>query len=196
VGQESCLEFLEVEQGFTGVLVVFGGSDQVAVSGAGDPNSPLSTVALLRLYGDRIDYLALADSSVVLQMADGGMLPITDDQLDHLQDYSVPAIATARNTPDGFWVASTKPEAARHAVSGSVSLAAQPVQAAAVLTDGAATLVERHGRTWEELFGILESGPRELVRHTREVDEAATGKFRGKRHDDATAVLCRFGAAR
>lgn len=157
-----------------------------------DPNSPSSTVALLRLYGDRIDYLALADSSVVLHMADGGTLPITDDRLDHLQDYSVAGIAVARNAPGGFWVASTKPEAARHAVSGSVSLAAQPVQAAAVLTDGAATLVERHGRTWEELFGVLESGPRELVRRTREVDEAATGKFRGKRHDDATAVLCHF----
>jgi hypothetical protein len=157
-----------------------------------DPNSPSSTVALLRLYGDRIDYLALADSSVVLHMADGGVLPITDDRLDHLQDYSVAGIAATRNTENGFWVASTKPEAARQAVSGSVSLAAQPVQAAAVLTDGAATLVERHGQTWEQFFSILESGPGALVRRTREVDEAATGDFRGKRHDDATAVLCRF----
>lgn len=157
-----------------------------------DPNSPSSTVALLRLHGDRIDYLALADSSVVLHMADGGVLPITDDRLDHLEDYSVAGIGAVRNTPNGFWVASTKPEAARHAVTGSVSLAAQPVKAAAVLTDGAATLVERHGRTWEQLLSIVESGPRELVRHTREVDEAATGKFRGKRHDDATAVLCHF----
>ncbi|MBC7275021.1 protein phosphatase 2C domain-containing protein [Nocardioides sp.] len=157
-----------------------------------DPNSPSSTVALLRLHGDRLDYLALADSSVVLRMADGGILPITDDRLDHLQDYSVPGVAAARNTDKGFWVASTKPEAARHAVSGSISLAAQPVQAAAVLTDGAATLVERHDQSWGSLFSILETGPHELVRQTREADETAAGKFRGKRHDDATAVLCHF----
>ncbi|NGN95010.1 protein phosphatase 2C domain-containing protein [Nocardioides sp. KC13] len=157
-----------------------------------DPNSPSSTVALLRLHGDRIDYLALADSSVVFHMADGGVLPITDDRLDHLKDYSVAGIGAVRNTPDGFWVASTKPEAARHAVAGSVSYAAQPVRAAAVLTDGAATLVERHQQSWEDLFRILESGPEDLVRRTREADEAGTGASRGKRHDDATAVLCHF----
>ncbi|WP_256206738.1 protein phosphatase 2C domain-containing protein [Nocardioides luteus] len=157
-----------------------------------DPNSPSSTVALLRLCGDRIDYLVLADSSVVLYMDDGGVLPITDDRLDHLEDYSVAGFAAVRNTAEGFWVASTKPEAARHAVSGSVSLANQPVRAAAVLTDGAATLVERHGQTWEHLLGVLEVGPHELVRRTREVDEHAAGTFRGKRHDDATAVLCQF----
>jgi hypothetical protein len=157
-----------------------------------DPNSPSSTVALLRLHGDRIDYLALADSSVVLHLADGGVLPITDDRLDHLDDYSVAGIGAVRNTPEGFWVASTRPEAARHAVAGSVSLAVQPVQAAAVLTDGAATLVERHKQSWEDVFRILETGPVELVRRTRDADEAGGGASRGKRHDDATAVLCRF----
>jgi len=157
-----------------------------------DPNSPSSTVALLRLHGDRIDYLALADSSVVFHMADGGVLSITDDRLDHLEDYSIAGIGAVRNTAEGFWVASTKPEAARHAVVGSVSLAAQPVQAAAVLTDGAATLVERHGQTWKCLFSVLDAGPHELVRRTREADENAAGKLRGKRHDDATAVLCQF----
>lgn len=125
-------------------------------------------------------------------MADGGVLPITDDRLDHLEDYSIAGIGAVRNTPEGFWLASTKPEAARHAVAGSVSLAAQPVQAAAVLTDGAATLVERHKQSWEAVFRILESGPVELVRRTREADEAGVGASRGKRHDDATAVLCHF----
>lgn len=157
-----------------------------------DPNSPSSTVALLRVRGERADYLALADSTVVFQMNDGGVLPITDDRISHLNDYSVPGIAAVRNTPAGFWVASTNPEAARYAVTGSVDLTTQPVHAVAVLTDGAATLVERHGRSWDHLLGILDSGPSELVRRTREVDSVATGRLRGKRHDDATAALCRF----
>lgn len=157
-----------------------------------DPNSPSSTVALLRVRGGRADYLTLADSSVVFRMADGSVMPISDDRLDHLGDYSIDGVGAARNTDSGFWVASTRPEAARHAVFGSVDLASRPVRSAAVLTDGAATLVERHGRSWEQLLDILEVGPRELVRRTREVDETATAVFRGKRHDDATAVRCHF----
>ncbi|MGH8967922.1 MAG: protein phosphatase 2C domain-containing protein, partial [Actinomycetes bacterium] len=157
-----------------------------------NPSSPSSTVALLRVRDGRADYLALADSSVVFKMADGSVLPITDDRLDHLSDYSVPAVAAARNTAGGFWVASTQPEAARHSVTGTVDLTAQPVTAAAVLTDGAATMVERHGRSWDELLTVLESGPAELIRRTRELDETATGTLSGKRHDDATAALCHF----
>lgn len=157
-----------------------------------DPNSPSSTVALIRLRGDQVDYLVLADSPVVLHLADGKILPITDDRLDRLDDYSVPAVAAARNTDAGFWVASTEPEAARHAVTGSISLTDRPIRAAAVLTDGAATLVERHGQSWEQLLDILDAGPHELVRRTREADETATGKLNGKRHDDATAVRCHF----
>lgn len=160
-----------------------------------NPNSPSSTVALLRVRGQRADYLALADSSVVFRMADGGILAITDDRLDHLDDYSVAGVGAARNTREGFWVASTQPEAARYAVTGSVDLGSQPVHSAAVLTDGAATLVERHGWTWEQLFGVLDLGPEELVRRTRDADEVATVEFRGKRHDDATAVLCHFGGS-
>ncbi|SDK10550.1 Protein phosphatase 2C [Nocardioides sp. YR527] len=157
-----------------------------------DPNSPSSTVALLRVRSGSADYLTLADSFVVFRMDDGSIRQITDDRLDHLDDYSVAAFGAARNTHEGFWVASTVPEAARHAVTGSIDLGSTPVREAAVLTDGAATLVERHGWTWEQLLDLLDRGPEELVRRTREVDEVATTGFHGKRHDDATAVLCRL----
>jgi len=136
------------------------------------------------------DSSLLADSSVAFRMTDGSIVPVTDDRLDHLDDYSVAGVGEARNTTEGFWVASTKPEAAWQAVTGSLDLGSRPVHSVAVLTDGAATLVERHGRTWAELFGILGLGPEVLVRRTRDADEAATVEFRGKRHDDATAVLC------
>ncbi|MER6936694.1 protein phosphatase 2C domain-containing protein [Nocardioides sp. NPDC127514] len=161
-----------------------------------NPNSPSSTVAILRRRRQEIDYLVLADSPIVVQRHDGTITAITDDRIDHLPDYSVAGISKLRNSPDGFWVASTRPEAGGMAVTGTLSLngsgPAEEIRAAALLSDGAATLVERHGGEWAETMRLLEQGPRVLIGHVRSADEVSTGKFRGKRHDDATAVLCTF----
>ncbi|MGY0388183.1 protein phosphatase 2C domain-containing protein [Nocardioides sp. WG-D5] len=158
-----------------------------------NPNSPSSTVALLRRRGrNHVDYLALADSSVVFRFVDGTVRAVTDDRLDHLADYSFAGVAAVRNTDNGFWVASTRPEAAHKAVSGSVNLQEQAVELAAVLTDGAATLVERHGRSWAEAMHLIEKGPEVLILETRNVDEDVETGGRGKRHDDATAVAVRL----
>lgn len=82
------------------------------------------------------------------------------------------------------------------AVTGTLGLngdgPAEQVRAVALLSDGAATLVERHGGEWAETMRLLKQGPRVLIGHVRSADEVSTGKFRGKRHDDATAVLCTF----
>lgn len=154
-------------------------------------HSPSSTVAILRRTGDRLEHLVLADSPIVLRLADGQVLAVSDDRLDHLPDYSLDAIAASRNAPGGFWVASTSPEAAHQGVTGSHDIA--EVSLAAVLTDGAATLVERHGRPWADLLALLDStGPRALVEATRRADADGPAPRRAKRHDDATAVVCRF----
>lgn len=161
-----------------------------------NPNSPSSTVAILRRRRQEIDYLVLADSPIVIQRHDGTITAITDDRIDHLPDYSVAGISKLRNSPDGFWVASTRPEAGGMAVTGTLGLIgngpAEEIRAAALLSDGAATLVERHGGEWAETMRLLEEGPRVLVGHVRSADEASPAKFRGKRHDDASAVLCTF----
>lgn len=161
-----------------------------------NPDSPSSTVAILRRRRQEIDYLVLADSPIVVQRHDGTITAITDDRIDHLPDYSVAGISKLRNSPDGFWVASTRPEAGGMAVTGTLGLngdgPAEEIRAAALLSDGAATLVERHGGEWAETMRLLEQGPRVLIGHVRSADEVSTGKFRGKRHDDATAVLCTF----
>lgn len=161
-----------------------------------NPNSPSSTVAILRRRQQEIDYLVLADSPIVVQRHDGTVTAITDDRIDHLPDYSVAGISKLRNSPDGFWVASTRPEAGGMAVTGTLDLngssPTQQIRAVALLSDGAATLVERHGGEWAETLRLLEEGPRVLIGHVRSADETSTGKFRGKRHDDATAVLCTF----
>jgi hypothetical protein len=67
-----------------------------------------------------------------------------------------------------------------------------------VLSDGAARLVERFGLLdWRGLLDVLDhEGPAELIRRTRRAEESETeaerAGRRGKRHDDATAVLVRF----
>lgn len=157
-----------------------------------NPDSPSATVAILRRRGEQVDYLVLADSAIVFRIRDGSVSVITDSRIDHLPDYSVTSIRALRNNERGFWVASTKPEAARHALAGTLDLDNGAVQSAAVLTDGAATLVERHGWTWPTLLSVLDESPGRLVQVTREADEGGPAPTRDKRHDDATAVLCRF----
>ncbi|MBE1531600.1 protein phosphatase 2C domain-containing protein [Actinomadura algeriensis] len=159
----------------------------------GDPDSPSATVSMLRRRADAVDWLVLADSPIVLE-TDGGVSVRRDDRIDRLPSYTREAVRAARNSPGGFWVASTKPEAAYEARTGRVPL--RGLRRAAVLSDGASRLVERFGLlTWAGLLEVLaEEGPAEVVRRTREAEAArpATAAGRGKRHDDATAVLVRF----
>jgi hypothetical protein len=151
-----------------------------------NPDSPSATVSILRRRAEWLDYLVLADSPVLLDLEGEGVRPILDDRLDHLADYSVAAVGRSRNRD--FWVASTVPAAAQQAVTGSVPVSS--VRRAAVLSDGAARLVERFGQlSWGQLLDLLESaGPAEVIARTRSAEEAAEA-VRGKRYDDATAVF-------
>jgi hypothetical protein len=152
-----------------------------------NPDSPSATVAILRQRGPDFEYLVLADSPILLD--DGTLHVIVDDRLDRLPDYSLAGVARSRNAESGFWVASTDPAAADRALTGTVN----SVRRAAVISDGAARLVERFGvLSWPELLDALQAdGPSELISRTRKAESAA-GARRGKRFDDATAafVLC------
>ncbi|GAA2777878.1 protein phosphatase 2C domain-containing protein [Saccharopolyspora taberi] len=156
----------------------------------GNPSSPSSTVSMLRLRADVVEYLVLADSPVLLDVG-GAVRAVVDDRLDHLPGYDVETVAACRNQPGGFWVASTDPDAAFEAVRGSVAVSEVP--RAAVLSDGASRYVERFGLSdWAGLLDLLDSaGPGELLSRVRAA-EVSAGQQRGKRHDDATAALIRF----
>ncbi|TNY38823.1 protein phosphatase 2C domain-containing protein [Thermomonospora catenispora] len=160
-----------------------------------NPDSPSATAAIVRAREGRLDWLVLADSPVVVDLGDR-LEVICDDRVARLPSYTPEAVRALRNSPDGFWVASTRPEAAYEALTGSVALA--DVRRAALFSDGAARLVERFGRLdWPALVDLLDrEGPLELVRRTREAERAETeaerAVRRGKPHDDATAVLLRF----
>lgn len=150
-----------------------------------NPDSPSATVAILRRLGGGFEYLVLADSPILLD--DGALHVIVDDRLDRLPDYSLAAVARARNAEAGFWVASTDPAAARYALTGAVD----SVRRAAVMSDGAARLVERFAElSWAELLDALEClGPAEVISRTRKAEAAVVEVGRGKRFDDATAAF-------
>lgn len=177
-----------------------------------NPNSPSATVAVVRAAGDKLEYLVLADSTVLLNRVAGEPLAVTDDRLELLRQRidrreetppigsdahafallsRVEKFAAYRNQPGGFWVASTKPTAAREAITGAVPL--DELASVSVMTDGATRLVDLFGlHTWTKALHVLDAeGPAGLIRQTREAEAAdPDGKRwpRGKARDDATAV--------
>ena len=176
------------------------------------PGTPSSTVAAVRESGNGdLQYLALADSVILLDTT-AGIQVLTDNRVDHalveeqeatfqepidspahreLLRKLVKAQRDFRNTPQGYWVASTDPQAAREAITGSVPLA--ELRRAAVLSDGVTRLVDQYFRdTWAGLLDLLEeAGPAGLIRRVRRAD-AQDPEGRGighyKRSDDATVI--------
>ncbi|MEO3785551.1 protein phosphatase 2C domain-containing protein [Actinocorallia sp. B10E7] len=178
----------------------------------GNPHSPSATVAVARATGDELEYLVLADTTVLLARSRDEPLAVTDGRLEALRGRidglaegpslwgdtrafarlsRVEKFAAYRNRPGGFWVAGTDPAAAREAVTGSLPLA--EVLSVSVMTDGATRLVDLFGlRTWSGALDLLdEEGPAGLIRRTREAeasDPDGTRWPRAKASDDATVV--------
>jgi hypothetical protein len=101
---------------------------------------------------------------------------------------------SVRNQPGGYWVAAADPSAASESLTGTAHLS--QVRQIAVLSDGAARLVEFGLAGWEQILSTLaENGPQALI---EEVRRAEATDLRGDRwprykaHDDATAVYVRF----
>jgi len=150
-------------------------------------DSPSSTVAMVRLRPDSVEHLVLADSPVVYRSPGGGVTLHSDERLEQLPERTVESVRRLRNAPDGFWVASTDPEAAYQAVTGTTDRG--EVAAIGVLSDGASRYVEYYGHSWADLMTVLTTeGPAALIRRVRAYDAAAT-TVRWKRYDDATAVV-------
>lgn len=156
-----------------------------------NPDSPASTVAIIRERNETVDYLVLSDSPVVLRDKAGAIEVVHDNRNDFLPGYTVEIVREQRNAPGGFWVASNKPEAAHEALTGSIPR--DQLDCAGLFTDGASRLAERHGLRWAGLVQLLDQdGPTAVIARVRREDEQAAGYSPGKVHDDATAVLCRF----
>lgn len=160
----------------------------------GDPNSPSCTVAIARRRGDRLDHLVLCDCAIGLWRRDGTVTVVTDDRLEHLpggRPYSLELVASLRNRPGGFWVASTCPEAAAQALTGSTPV--PELRGIALFTDGVTRLADWYGYSWQRLVSGAARAPEELLALVRD-EERAHGPVRGKAHDDATAAWLSFGS--
>ncbi|NUP46309.1 MAG: hypothetical protein HOW97_03185 [Catenulispora sp.] len=124
-----------------------------------NPYSPSTTVSILRFGPDSFDYLALADSPIVLQHHG------TDPEV--ITGYTRPGDATpdhqrwplGRHPEHPYTVAGIHPEAADKAVTGRGDL--DKLRRAAVMTDGLSRLVDRHGLyAWAGLLDLLEADGR------------------------------------
>lgn len=177
-----------------------------------DPGTPSATVLMARFGPQRVEYLVLADSVLVFEIASGEPLVLTDareaevgrsyraemDQLengtpahDDARRRYVQAMRSHRNQPGGFWVAAADPKAADQAITGWVPLG--DVSAVALLSDGASRLADRFGvASWSELVTTLAAdGPTGLLRAVRTAEESDPQGVRwprGKTYDDATAI--------
>lgn len=173
--------------------------------------TPSATVAIVREQELFWEFLVLSDTTIVFD-CHAGLQVVNDDSVDTVAiaeiqaSHECPAGAAdhderlhdlisaqrrLRNTPAGYWLAGSQPEAAEHAIVGSIALA--DVRRAAVLTDGAARLVEPFRVTdWNGLLDTLSrDGPRELLRQLRraEADDPEGRRWpRYKPSDDATVA--------
>ncbi|MGV9370941.1 hypothetical protein [Micromonospora tulbaghiae] len=180
------------------------------------PGTPSSTVCLLRHSGDRVDYLVLCDSPLVLD-TDRGIEVVTDGRLaDAVADLRRSAAAlpdgetdpvtrfrrattvqrTRMNRTHGYWAAASDPDAAYHALTGTLPLRGPgALRRAALLSDGASCAVDQFGLfDWAGLLEVLAvEGPEGLIGRVRAAERDHPDRLRRhKRTDDASAVLCEF----
>jgi hypothetical protein len=156
------------------------------------PESPSSTVVLVRERADLVDYLVLCDSTLVLTGPDGTVgRVVTDDRTTAMRGLTRAEVAERRNSPGGFWVASTDPDAAGQALIGTLSRA--HTTSAFACTDGVSRLVDHFGYSWRQVIDLAAAGPmREVVKAVRAAESSGPPPGSRKQHDDATAALCVF----
>lgn len=164
-----------------------------------NPDSPSSTVVIARATPTTLDYLVLCDSPIVLRHAGGRLALIADNRLAHLPGsppYTAELVRRRRNRPGGFWVASTDPAAAFHAVSGSTPLTGPTendgLTDAVLCTDGVTRLADWYGYPWPEIVTRLrDRGPQAVIDLLREAERGCPHP-RLKQHDDATVAHLRW----
>jgi hypothetical protein len=171
-------------------------------------NSPSATVAIVRVDGERLDHLLLADSYLLLDdrlhgvqaLTDGreatvrseSFAPLADEMAgtpsyDRVLDACVQALRSRRNQPGGYWIAKDDPRAAEEAVTGSRPL--RELESLSLLSNGASRIVTPYGRTdWPGVLHLLRThGPAEVIRRVREAER--TPGPDGGDPDDATVAF-------
>ncbi|WP_148088878.1 hypothetical protein [Saccharothrix texasensis] len=182
----------------------------VSTCDVGNPGTPSATVLALRVGAESVEWLVLADSTIIFDCSDG-LHVYTDDRVSrvnrsqheaavrskvgteaHERDVSklVEAQRKIRNTADGYWVAGADPQAAREALTGQIPL--NNFRQALLLTDGAARLHEFGLADWERILEIVATGGTDgLIAEVRDAERQDPEGQRWPRYktsDDATAL--------
>jgi hypothetical protein len=184
------------------------------------PGTPAATICLIRAGDTHLEYLILCDALLVID--DGQEISVfTDtrieqavagirreypdgrtliDSPEHAERFAEAVREKQRftNTEAGYWIAAANPDAAHHALTGTLPLTgARAVHRAALLTDGATRAVDTFDlMDWRELLDLADrEGPEALIKRVRDAENADPGgvaRPRFKRYDDATAAICHF----
>lgn len=180
------------------------------------PGTPSAAIGMVRQRGNALDYAVLGDITVVIEAAGRPTIAVVDERVSavavaerrecdrHLigtpekQD----AILTmkglelaGRNTEGGYWIASTDPAAAGHALTGTLS--SDEVVRVAACSDGAMRALDMTSVTTTDgvLSVLRHMGPAalvDMVRRSEDADPLGARWPRNKTHDDATAVIVEF----
>lgn len=177
-----------------------------------NPSSPQSTVAIVRVDGDRAEHLVLADSFVVLDSPGAEPQVVTDvrevnvrrectsqlrglpyDSPEHVRatESAIEALRARRNQPGGYWIAKDDPQAAVQAVTGCVTL--DGLAGIALLSNGASRAATTYGlANWHNVLKLMRTnGPAEILRQVRAAELAVHGTEsipELSQPDDATAA--------
>jgi hypothetical protein len=154
------------------------------------PETPSSTVAIVRERPAEIDYLVLCDSAVVLADPHGTVLEVvTDDRTTAMHGLTRAEVARWRNSAGGFWVASADPGAADQAITATVPRA--ELGSVLLCTDGVSRLADFFGHTWQDIADRAAAGPlRDVLAAVRAAERPGPPPGSGKQHDDATVARC------
>lgn len=179
-----------------------------------DQTHPAATIAVLRELPDEYEYYVLGDSTIVFDLTTGEPVARSDKRLSDIavaerkrvmstapgtaaRQEALAALIKAeqahRNVRDGYWIAATNPDVAARGRQGHVRRGT--LRRAALLSDGAASAVERYGlMDWGRALDAIESqGPDYLVRQVRSAESADPDGARWPRikaGDDATVLFC------
>ncbi|MGA4506566.1 hypothetical protein ACQB6R_13540 [Propionibacteriaceae bacterium G1746] len=175
--------------------------------------SPSATVAAFRTHGDKLEYMVLCDAAVLLVPSSDEPQLVTDTLVEgvaarastyreELRTRGVPETMAAestarfvemhRNHPEGFWVAQDDPKVADHAISASVPL--EGLRAVVACSDGITRALDRLALhdVASLATALVDSPLGAVVDEIRAAEDDGTDRP-GKRHDDATAAVLRFG---
>lgn len=180
-------------------------------------SKPSSGIALYRLNGDFLEYLLLGDVSLLVKFKSGKVTQLLMPQLTKLDGENIAKmtqvakenninvidarplinddllrVRLSQNTPNGYYILSDNPEAARNALTGKIELA--QVESLTALSDGFSQVYDTFElfKSPEELVAALDEKTAEEIYEQlwelQEQDKYCNAHPRFKIRDDSTLI--------